>query len=102
MYYILKAEAGIGLEINSDDPAENKRTFDALFARRQELEAAYGSRLVWDRLDNKKVSTIYGIVDDRGLKADEAEWPELQRKMIVLMERFSKAFKPAIQDSRNA
>lgn len=55
-YVVLMEETRVELYINSSNPADNKPMFDALYAERDEIEAAFGDNLHWQRLDDKKVS----------------------------------------------
>jgi hypothetical protein len=51
---------GLRVEVyfGSSDTAVNERRFDAVLAKRQEIEAALNNELVWERLDGKKSCRI--------------------------------------------
>lgn len=63
-----KKTARAELYIDVGDQAVNKRAFDALLARKEEFEAAFGSPLTWDRLDERRASRVFvehpGAIDD--------------------------------------
>lgn len=86
-------ETAVELYIDTGDKDENKRIFDALFAKKQEIEKAFGSSLSWERLDDKRGSRIRYVVKEGGL-TDQAKWQSMQEAMISAMDRLSKALKP--------
>lgn len=87
--------AGIELHIDSQDQDINKIIYDKLFQDKDEIEAAIGEGLVWDRSENRRKSIVRQMIDDDGL-GDKDQWPELQDKMIEAMIKFEKVFKPYI------
>lgn len=48
----------VDLYIDTGDQARNKEIFDALKARREEIEATFGGPLKWERMDEKRASRI--------------------------------------------
>jgi len=90
-YYLLMKSARIEVYINTSDRDQNKRIFDKLQERREQIEAVFGEDLDWQRLDDRKASRIAWEISGGGL-ADEASWPELQVRMIDGMVRLEKAF----------
>ncbi len=83
--------------IATGDQAKNKTAFDALFQDREGIEAAIGSPLVWQRLDDKQTSGIHcatkGSIGD-----DPAHLEELQDWAVDMVATFHKVFKPCIQN----
>lgn len=77
------------------DKDMNKRYFDKIIQYKNEIEAAIGENLVWDRLENNNASIIRQIIDDDGLD-DKTRWPELQDKMIQAMIKFEQTFRPYV------
>lgn len=51
-------EARVQLALSRSDKSENKALFDFLYERREQIEADFGSPLVWKRLDHKKSCRI--------------------------------------------
>ena len=78
-----------------EEPNINKQRFDKLFEYKEEIEKAFGDKLVWERLDNRRASRISYNFDGIGL-GDKNEWDGLQEKMIETMIRLEKAFKKYI------
>jgi hypothetical protein len=79
------------------DAASNKAIFDALDARREEVEAAFGGPLVWERLDHRKACRIYFPVAGTGIESPEEEWPALQATLLDGIERLERALAPALE-----
>lgn len=70
-----QSEARVELSLARSEGAENKWLFDQLFARRAELEAAFGHPMEWRRMDDKKQSRIVYAKDFDGYDRDS--WPEM-------------------------
>ena len=96
VYDITTAGARVEFYIDNGKGEWNKSAFDSLLKNKPKIEEAFGETLVWDRLDNKRASTIRFIINQYGLQ-DKDKWPELQDQMIDTMIRFEKAFRPHIQ-----
>lgn len=93
-YVVFMDHAQVELYINTQDPEENKRIFDALFQHKEEIEKAFGAPLVWQRLDGKRAARVaYPIYGQGGLR-DRERWPELQQAMVEAMFRLEGALKP--------
>jgi hypothetical protein len=95
--FIVGMEAArVELYIDRNEIEENKRLFDAMHARKAEIEESFGAALVWERLDAKKACRIRFDIQDYGL-LDKDHWPQLQEKLVDAMVRLHKALQPAIQ-----
>ena len=75
---------------------ENKAIFDALHAKKDEIERLFGHSLEWDRLDSKRASRIRKTINIGGWK-DPEKWGEIHPEMVDTMVRLEKALKPYIQ-----
>lgn len=96
-YVIRMKDARVELYIAREDPEENKRIFDTLYARKDAIEASFGGALDWQRLDSHRASRIsYYILTIGGLE-DQDRWPQIQDAMIEAMIRLERAFRPEIQ-----
>ena len=70
--------ARIDLYIGTNDIALNKRIFDALFARKAEIEAELGVQLVWNRGDEQKSSKV--SYEQKGISINnEDDWLRMSR-----------------------
>lgn len=89
-------EASAELYIDTGDRDENKKIFDALAARRDEVERKFGASLVWDRLDDKRASRVRCILRVGGLSDGEEKWPVIQDAMVDAMDRLAKSVRPIL------
>lgn len=89
-------EARGELYFSRADAASNKAIYDALHARRESVEAAFGGPLFWERLDHRKACRIYFPVTGAGIASPEEEWPKLQATLVEGIERLERALKPAL------
>jgi len=80
--------------------ASNKARFDYLYNKREEIDAAFGSKLTWDRADEQKESKIYFELDG-GYRDAAEEWAAIQDAMIDAMVRLDRAIQPHIEAIRN-
>jgi hypothetical protein len=90
--------AAVELYIDTGEKDENKRIFDALYEKKQQIEQSFGLPLSWERLDDKRASRIRWLLNEGGL-TDEPKWPSIQDAMIGAMERLAKAVKPYLARS---
>ncbi len=86
-------ETGVELYLNTASKDTNKRIFDDLYKKKQEIETAFGSPLSWERLDDKNASRVCCVLREGGL-VDESRWQTMQAAMIAAMDRLVKAVKP--------
>jgi hypothetical protein len=89
------SEARVELSIQRSSAEENKWLFDALHARRAEIEAAFGAPLDWKRLDTKKSSRFGTAKDFEGYNKEN--WPAMIAWMVDNMERFEAAVRGPLQ-----
>jgi hypothetical protein len=96
-YLIFKNDAGVDLYVDcgKNADAENKAIFDNLEKSRDRIDSAFGSKLVWQRLDGKRACRIRANLPGGGL-ADRERWPEIRTALIECMIRFEQAFRPII------
>jgi Predicted nuclease of the RecB family len=59
--------------IDFGDKERNKQVFHCLLERKGEIEAQFGSALIWQELPERRASRIYTQYDISGL-ADKAQW----------------------------
>jgi len=95
-YVALMDSVLIELYIDTVDKNKNKKIFDELFKKKQQIESDFGEALNWQRLDDKRACRISKMVEQKGLKS-EHDWPALQDKMIDAMTRFDKALSKHIK-----
>ena len=73
--------------------SDNKDLFDHLYEHKDEIEASYGEKLTWDRMDNKKASGFSSDIPGLDFKSQD-NYPELIDAVIDKTVRLRKAVKP--------
>lgn len=95
--FVISQDAGSAeLYIDRGDAVENKRIFDQLHAKKEEIEAVFGGPLSWERLDTKRASRVKQSIDRGGYRSPETECPPIQAVMVDSMTRLEEALKPAL------
>ena len=83
----------VELYLGNSDKALNKSVFDALFARREAVEAALGRRLLWQRKDEGKGSSVGISLKDVNIY-QESDWPRMAEFHAEWSRRFYEVFTP--------
>lgn len=77
----------------------SKAAFDALFAKKEEIESSFGGALDWQDLPDRQGCRI--CVDlEGGWKSPESSWPVMQDQIIDALIRLDRALRKPIQDLR--
>lgn len=95
-YVIVQEYAIAELYIDRGDASENKRIFDQLHARKDEIERAFGGTLSWERLDTKRACRIKHVLERGGYRSPESEWPAIHTEMVATMIKLEAALKPGL------
>ena len=95
----MEDDARVELYIDTGDATENKKIFDALHAKKDQIERVYGGTLSWERLDGKRACRISDTIKKGGLSSGENNWPVIQDAMIEAMRRIDKALRPQIKSA---
>lgn len=97
-YVVWESEAAAELYIDrgKDSDTENKAIFDALHAKRAEIEASFGGPLDWQRLDNKRACRIRMLVEAGGYRNEES-YSQAHVALVDAMIHLERAFKPHVQ-----
>jgi hypothetical protein len=96
--FVIVQEYGVvELYIDRGNAEENKRIFDQLQARKDEIEGVFGGPLSWERLDAKRACRIKHVIERGGYRSPESLWPEIQSQMIDTMSKLEAALKPALE-----
>jgi hypothetical protein len=89
------------LSIHGRTQDENKSIFDALFAKRQQIESDFGKQLEWERMDDKRMSRIKFELPEVSVFHEE-DWDKMIRFMCEVIPKFEASFKkPISQLSRS-
>lgn len=95
--YAIVQEYGVAeLYIDRGEAAENKRIFDQLHARKDEIEKAFGGTLSWERLDTKRACRIKHVIEQGGYRSPEPQWPQIQSEMVDTMSKLEASLKPGL------
>ena len=94
-YLIRQRDSDVVLYIwrGKDSKAENERIFDKLLQHKDQIDAAFGTALDWERLEQRDVCRIKHTLTSGGSQSEE-NWPEIQDDMIDAMIRLEAAFRP--------
>jgi hypothetical protein len=95
-FVIRMGNAQVEFYIDRSKAEENKKIFDALLLKKDEVEEMFGEKLEWQRLDNRQASRIRYLIEEHGLM-DQEYWPKLQEQLIDAMIRLTQALLPEIQ-----
>jgi len=88
--------ARVELYISRVSAEENKSIFDFLFSQRASIEDAFGSPLIWERLDNKKASRIKCELDGVDYFNGD-DWSKMIDFMVDKLPKLSLAFSDPIK-----
>ena len=92
--------ARVELAIWGKSQEENKRVFDILKTKSEQIERDFGGPLVWERMDQKRMSRIKFELQGVSVFKEE-DWAKMIQWMCDVVPRFESAFKkPISQISR--
>jgi hypothetical protein len=92
-YVVRRNDARAELYIYSPDPGLTQRRFQALNAKKEEIEAKFGEALEWDFNENRKQHYIRSWTKIGGIE-NEDQWPAIQNDLVSRMVRLEKALRP--------
>ena len=95
-YVVSKNYARTEIYINRGDQDENKQIFDKLYARKDLIETAFNSQLIWERMENRITSRVKNQLDDVNVYS-EADWPKMNDFLIDSAKRMQTVFKAEVQ-----
>jgi hypothetical protein len=97
-YSITKNGASVELIINKgkDSAAINKRIFEILYSKKDEIQSSFGAPLIWDYIEGRQFCAIRWDTYDSGLW-DQDGWDKLQDMLIDAMIRLERAFRKHVE-----
>jgi len=84
------------IDRGKDGDEENKAIFDTLYAKKEEIESAFGGKLDWQRLDNKRACRIRVQLENGGYR-DNPKFGAINSALVDAMIRLERALKPHVQ-----
>jgi len=78
--------------INRGDVTKNKETFDYFEKHKADIEKAFGSKLVWERMEDRVTSRIKNQLDGVDI-FNEDDWPKMNEFLVDSAVRMHKTFK---------
>lgn len=98
---ITKSYVSLGVSIARSSREENKRIFDNLMKMKTEIDAKYGEGLIWERMDERKMSRIAHRLEGVDL-TDKNDWKEMIsffcQHIPILEEVFKEPLKKAVKN----
>lgn len=98
-YTVTQHDCGAELYIDrgKDSGPENKSIFDQLLARREQIDAAFGGALSWERLEEGRASRIRARVSSGGYRSSDEAWETIQAEQADAMNRLHRALQPHLK-----
>ena len=91
-----KSYVRIELTISGRSQEENKEIYDQLLLKKEVIETAYGQELIWERMDNKRMSRIKAEFQGVSIFNKE-DWNTMIKFLVEQLPIFEKAFKKPLQ-----
>ena len=95
-----KSYVRVELSITRNDTLENKQVFDYLYDRKEVIEKSFGSTLIWERLDEKKMSRVKFQLDNVSI-FDKEDWENMTEFLAVYFPKFEVSFKKYLKEINN-
>lgn len=94
---VTKSYVRVELTIHGRTQEENKEIFDLLEARKDKIEMTFGSSLIWERMDDKRMSRIKA--EKQGVSIFNPEdWDVMINFLKETLPKFETAFKKPLQE----
>ena len=94
-FIVTKNYCSVEFGLSSSEKDFNKFAYDYFYKRKKEIEDSFGDSLVWERLDDKKMSRISYRLDNVSIFNRE-DWDEMITFLTENMIKLEKAFKKHI------
>ena len=95
-YFYMKS-AKVSMTLNKSSKEENEAAFDYLYMNKEIIENNLGYKLSWNRLDDKKVSTIDVAIENINSR-DKSNWEKIARFHADMSDAFYKEFVPRLRE----
>ena len=95
-YFYMKS-AKVSMTLNKSSKEENEAAFDYLYKNKESIENNLGYKLSWNRLDEKKVSTIDASIENINSR-DKSNWEKIAKFHADMSDAFYKEFVPRLRE----
>lgn len=95
-YVVAVGSARVELYFENRDAEKNQRDFEALFRKKEAIEAAFGAPLDWQPMQGRKACRIKKTYTTGGYR-DEDKWEAVYEELAVAMAKLESALKPHIK-----
>ena len=89
-----QSEARVEFALDHAQKEKSKAMFDALFAKKEQIEKRFGTALSWRRMDENRASLIVCAHDFDGY--NQENWETMIAWLVDHIRRLEKAFDPEI------
>lgn len=96
-FLVTKNYAGVELGISGGTQEENKKIFDYFYKNKENIELAFGDKLSWERLSDKRMSRIAYRLNDVSI-FDKEDWEKMMSFMSESMIKFDKVLRKYINN----
>lgn len=95
-YFYMKS-AKVSMTLNKSSKEENEAAFDYLYKNKESIENNLGYKLSWNRLNEKKVSTIDASIENINSR-DKSNWEKIAKFHADMSDAFYKEFVPRLRE----
>jgi hypothetical protein len=96
--FVLNDRARTELYIDVGEESRNKEIFDRLARASTELEAQFGEKLAWERLDGKRASRV-GVYRPGNIEMNPQDLTEVRNWFVDRLLKLKKAFGPKLTEA---
>ena len=89
--------AKVSMTLNKSSKEENEAAFDYLYKNKESIENNLGYKLSWNRLNEKKVSTIDASIENINSR-DKSNWEKIAKFHADMSDAFYKEFIPRLRE----
>lgn len=98
-YFYMKS-VKVSITLNKSDKEENKAAFDYLYRYKDNIENNLGLKLSWNRLGDKKASTIDVAIENIN-STDKSNWEKIAKFHAEMSDAFYKEFVPRLREFKD-
>lgn len=97
--YTDQCGSSLYIDGGASKPTWAKAVFEALHARRADIERAFGGPLEWNRLDDKRASGLASKNIKGGYRSPRSEWPTIHAALAKEAKYFEETIMPCLESA---